>query len=126
LAIELVKECPSNQAPVEAGISFILSIPRSRASIPERKAPIGVKDDWLDAWSFAAPYWFDAKTETTPARGATDQRLTCVTLFGISPSIDTHALINQLRHALAEYYPAAFEALRIGLAFGLDFFAAFC
>src|SRR6201993_1110783 len=74
-------------------------------------APSGVKDDRLDAWSFADALrvdghgWKALKPEEPLIK---ELRLLC--RDEVSLIEQRTAFIQQLRHALAEYYPAALEA----------------
>ena len=76
-----------------------------------RKAPSGVKDDRLDAWSFAdalrvdGQNWKALRPEDPLIK---ELRLLCRDEVGLIEQ--RTAFINQLRHALAEYYPTALEA----------------
>ena len=96
---------------LEAGMKVYPINSKSAKSYRERKAPSGVKDDWLDAWSFA-----DACRIHVQHRRALlpedplvkELRLLCrdeVELIQQRTSF-----ICQLRHALGEYYPTALEA----------------
>ncbi len=85
--------------------------PKSAQAYRERKAPSGVKDDQLDAWSFADALrvdghgWKALKPEEPLIK---ELRLLC--RDEVSLIEQRSAFIQQLRHALAEYYPAALEA----------------
>jgi transposase len=96
---------------LEAGMIVYPLNPKSAQAYRERKAPSGVKDDHLDAWSFAdacrvdGQHWKPLRPEDPLIK---ELRLLCrdeVTFIE-----QRTALINQLRHALAEYYPTALEA----------------
>jgi transposase len=96
---------------LEAGMIVYPLNPKSAQAYRERKAPSGGKDDWLDSWSFAdacrvdGQGWKPLRPEDPLIK---ELRLLCrdeVTLIE-----QRTALINQLRHALAEYYPTALEA----------------
>jgi transposase len=85
--------------------------PKSAQAYRQRKAPSGVKDDQLDAWSFADALrtdghgWKALRPEEPLIK---ELRLLCrdeVTLIE-----QRTAFVQQLRQALAEYYPAALEA----------------
>src|SRR5215468_9172785 len=61
---------------LEAGMIVYPINPKSAQAYRERKAPSGVKDDRLDAWSSADALRVDGhgpRLESTPARGAADQ-----------------------------------------------------
>jgi transposase len=85
--------------------------PKSAKAYRERKAPSGVKDDRLDAWSFADALRVDGhgwKALRPEEPLIKELRLLCrdeVTLIE-----QRSAFVQQLRQALAEYYPAALEA----------------
>jgi transposase len=85
--------------------------PKSAQAYRERKAPSGVKDDRLDAWSFAdacrvdGQGWKPLHPEDPLIK---ELRLLCRDEVGLIEQ--RTAYINQLRHALAEYYPTALEA----------------
>jgi transposase len=96
---------------LEAGTIVYPLNPKSAQAYRDRKAPSGVKDDHLDAWSFADACRVDGqgwKALHPEDPLIKELRLLCrdeVTLIE-----QRTALINQLRHALAEYYPTALEA----------------
>lgn len=85
--------------------------PKSAERYRERKAPSGVKDDQLDAWSLADALRVDGHgwRQLHPEDPLVEElRLLC---RDESALIEQRtALINQLRSALREYYPAALEA----------------
>src|ERR1035441_6958696 len=85
--------------------------PKAAQRLRDRKAPSGVKDDELDAWSFADGLrtdghgWRMLKPEDERTK---ELRILCrdeLTLIG-----QRTALVNALQAALVEYYPAAMEA----------------
>jgi transposase len=96
---------------LEAGMVVYPLNPKSAQAYRERKAPSGVKDDRLDAWSFADALRVDGQgwKALRPEEPLTKElRLLCrdeVTLIE-----QRTAFIQQLRQALAEYYPAVLEA----------------
>ena len=96
---------------LEAGMQVYPLNPKSAQSYRERKAPSGVKDDRLDAWSFADACrvdghgWKPLRSEDPLVK---ELRLLCRDEVGLIEQ--RTAFINQLRHALAEYYPIALEA----------------
>jgi len=98
---------------LEAGMIVYPLNPKSARAYRDRKAPSGVKDDRLDAWSFADALRVDGqgwKALRPEEPLIKELRLVCrdeVTLIE-----QRTALILQLRHALAEYYPAALEAFK--------------
>ncbi len=85
--------------------------PKSAQAYRQRKAPSGVKDDRLDAWSFAdalrmeGQHWKALWPEDPLIK---ELRLLC--RDEVSLIEQRTAFVNQLRHALAEYYPSALEA----------------
>lgn len=96
---------------LEAGMIVYPLNPKSAQAYRQRKAPSGVKDDRLDAWSFADACrvdghgWKPLRPEDPLVK---ELRLLCrdeVTLIE-----QRTAFIHQLRQALAEYYPTALEA----------------
>jgi hypothetical protein len=96
---------------LEAGMLVYPLNPKSAQSYRERKAPSGVKDDWLDAWSFADALrvdghgWKALRPEDPLIK---ELRLLC--RDEVSLIEQRTAFIEQLRHALAAYYPVALEA----------------
>jgi hypothetical protein len=96
---------------LEAGMTVYPLNPKSAQAYRERKAPSGVKDDELDAWSFADALrvdghgWKALKPEEPLIK---ELRLLC--RDEVSLIEQRTAFIQQLRHALAEYYPVALEA----------------
>jgi transposase len=95
----------------DAGCSVYPVQPLAAKSYRQRKAPSGVKDDRLDAWSLADALRTDghAWRALRPEDSLTAElRLLCR---------DEHvlieqrtAMVNQLQEALHDYYPAALEA----------------
>lgn len=85
--------------------------PKAAQRYRDRKAPSGVKTDWLDAWSLA-----DAlRTDGQGWRSLRPQdpllaelRLLCRDEIALIQN--RTALVNQLQQALHEYFPAALEA----------------
>src|SRR5712672_3398271 len=96
---------------LEAGMQVYPLNPKSAQAYRQRKAPSGVKDDQLDAWSFADALRVDGQN-WKPLRPEDflikELRLLCRDEVGLIEQ--RTAFINQLRHALAEYYPTALEA----------------
>ena len=77
----------------------------------ERKAPSGVKDDQLDAWSLADALRVDGhgwKPLCAQDPLLAELRLLCRDEVALIEQ--RTALVNQLQAALREYYPAALEA----------------
>jgi transposase len=96
---------------LEAGMKVYPINPKSAQAYRERKAPSGVKDDQLDAWSFADACrvdghgWRPLRPEDPLVK---ELRLLCRDEVGLIEQ--RTSFINQLRHALADYYPTALEA----------------
>ena len=90
---------------LEAGMQVYPLNPKSAQAYRQRKAPSGVKDDQLDAWSFADALRVDGQN-WKPLRPEDflikELRLLCRDEVGLIEQ--RTAFINQLRHALAEYY----------------------
>jgi transposase len=96
---------------LEAGMIVYPLNPKSAQAYRERKAPSGAKDDWLDAWSFADALRVDGhgwKALRPEQALIKELRLLCRDEVNLIQQ--RTAFIEQLRHALAEYYPAALEA----------------
>ena len=112
LAVAIETSCgPAVERLLDAGLSVYPINPKAAERYRDRKAPSGVKDDELDAWSMA-----DAlRTDGHGWRRLLNQdpltaelRLLCrdeIKLIG-----QRTALVNQLRAALGEYYPVALDA----------------
>jgi hypothetical protein len=96
---------------LEAGMEVYPLNPKSAQAYRQRKAPSGVKDDQLDAWSFADALRVDGQN-WRPLRPEDplikELRLLCRDEVGLIEQ--RTSFITQLRHALAEYYPTALEA----------------
>jgi transposase len=96
---------------LEAGMVVYPINPKSAKAYRERKAPSGVKDDWLDSWSLADACRLDAQN-WRPLRPEDplikELRLLCRDEVGLIEQ--RTSFINQLRHALADYHPTALEA----------------
>jgi transposase len=96
---------------LEAGMIVYPLNPKSAQAYRERKAPSGAKDDWLDAWSFADALRVDGhgwKALRPEQALIKELRLLCRDEVNLIQQ--RTAFIEQLRRALAEYYPAALEA----------------
>ena len=96
---------------LEAGMIVYPINPKSAQAYRERKAPSGVKDDRLDAWSSADALRVDGqdwKALRPEEPLIKELRLLCRDEVALIEQ--RTAFIQQLRHALAEYYPAALEA----------------
>lgn len=102
MAIEQLQACGCSVYPVH---------PLSAKQYRQRKAPSGIKDDQLDAWSLADALRIDGhgwKALSPEDPLILELRLLC--RDEVSLIEQRTALINQLRAALREYYPAALEA----------------
>jgi len=96
---------------VEAGMMVYPLNPKSAQAYRDRKAPSGVKDDWLDAWSFADALRVDGQGwKALRPEGALIKELRLLCRDEVSLIEQRTAFIQQLRDALAQYYPAALEA----------------
>ena len=112
LAVAIETNCgPAVERLLAAGLTLYPLNPKAATRYRDRKAPAGSKDDALDAWSFADALRTDGRG-WRPLLGqdplTAELRLLCrdeVQLIG-----QRTALVNQLRAALCEYYPAALDA----------------
>ncbi len=96
---------------LEAGWGVFPVNPAAAAAFRTRKAPSGVKSDRLDAWCLADALRSDGQAwrALKPEDPLTQElRLVCRDEIGLIEQ--RTALINALRAALREYYPAALEA----------------
>jgi transposase len=102
---------PAVERLFELGCAIYPIHPKAGERYRERKAPCGGKSDPLDAWSFADALRTDghAWRRLSPEDPlAQELRLLCRDERHLIAQ--RTALINQLRQALLEYYPAALEA----------------
>ncbi len=85
--------------------------PRSARHYRERKAPTGVKNDQLDAWSLADALRVDGQgwKPLAPSDPLLAE-LRLLTRDEVALIEQRTALVNQLQAALRDYYPAALEA----------------
>lgn len=102
---------PAVEKLLELGCTVFPMHPKAAQRYRDRKAPSGVKDDALDAWSFGDALRTDGRhwRAMAPEDPLTQElRLVCRD----ETRLIEHrtALICQLRQALHEYYPAALEA----------------
>ena len=96
---------------LEAGMIVYPLNPKSAQAYRERKAPSGVKDDRLDAWSFADALRMEGQDwRALRAEQPLIKELRLLCRDEVSLIEQRTAFVQQLRHALAEYYPAALEA----------------
>jgi transposase len=85
--------------------------PKAAQRYRERQVPSGVKDDNVDAWSLADALRMDGHAwRALSARDAVVAELRLLCRDEITLIEQRTALINQLKQALYEYYPAALEA----------------
>lgn len=102
---------PAVERLLEAGYAVFPMNPKAAERFRDRKAPSGVKDDTLDAWSFGDALRTDGHA-WRPLRPEDPQtqllRMLCRDEIGLIEQ--RTALVLQLRQALREYYPAALEA----------------
>ena len=85
--------------------------PKAAARYRERKAPSGVKDDALDAWSLADALRLDGRGwRALAAEDPLIQELRLLCRDEVVLIEQRTALINQLRAALHEYYDTALQA----------------
>jgi hypothetical protein len=112
LGIAIETSCgPAVERLLDAGLVVYPMNPKAATRYRDRKAPAGAKDDTLDAWSFADALRTDghgwrALLSQDPL--TVELRLLCrdeITLIE-----QRTALVNRLKAALCEYYPAALEA----------------
>lgn len=102
---------PEVERLLSLGVRVYPMNPKAAAAYRSRKAPSGVKDDLLDAWSFGDALRTDGRAwrplaPEDPATGLL--RLLCRDEVGLIEQ--RTALVHQLTAALREYYPAALEA----------------
>ena len=96
---------------LEAGMIVYPLNPKSAQAYRQRKAPSGVKDDQLDAWSFADALRVDGQGwKALSPQGALIKELRLLCRDEVTLIEQRTAFVQQLRQALAEYYPAALEA----------------
>jgi transposase len=96
---------------LEAGMEVYPLNPKSAQAYRQRKAPSGVKDDRLDGWSFADALRVDGQNwKPLRPESALIKELRLLCRDEVELIEERTALVNKLRHALAEYYPIALEA----------------
>lgn len=102
---------PAVERLLSMGVTVFPMNPKAAEAYRDRKAPSGVKDDLLDAWSFADALRVDGQ-QWRPLQPEDPQtqllRLLC--RDEISLIEQRTAFVHQLKAALHEYYPAALEA----------------
>lgn len=101
---------PAVERLLALGLTVFPMNPKAAERFRDRKAPSGVKDDLLDAWSFADALRTDghAWRPLLPDDPQTQLlRMLCRDEIGLIEQ--RTALVLQLREALREYFPAALE-----------------
>jgi transposase len=112
LAVAIETNCgPAVERLLDAGLTVYPMNPKAATRYRDRKAPAGAKDDTLDAWSFADALRTDghgwrALLSQDPL--TVELRLLCRDEIKLIEQ--RTALVNQLKAALCEYYPAALDA----------------
>jgi transposase len=102
---------PAVERLLDAGLAVYPMNPKAAARYRDRKAPAGAKDDALDAWSFADALRTDGHGwRPLLGQGAATAELRLLCRDEIRLIEQRTALVNQLRAALCEYYPAALDA----------------
>jgi transposase len=102
---------PAVERLLALGVAVYPMNPKAAERYRDRKAPSGIKNDLLDAWSFADALRTDGHgwRRLLPEDPATQElRMLCrdeITLIE-----ERTALVNKLQEALHAYYPAALEA----------------
>ncbi|MEE9184097.1 MAG: IS110 family transposase, partial [Acidimicrobiia bacterium] len=98
---------PAVERLLEAGWTVFPMNPKAAERFRDRKAPSGVKDDILDAWSFADALRSDGHA-WRPLRPEDPQtqllRMLCRDEIGLIEQ--RTAFVHQLKQALREYFPA--------------------
>ena len=110
VAIE-TSQGPAVERLLDLGVSLFPMNPKAAERYRDRKAPSGVKDDFLDAWSFGDALRTDGHgwRPLLPNDPQT-QLLRILCRDEISLIEQRTALVLQLQQALHEYFPAALEA----------------
>jgi len=112
LAVAVETNCgPAVERLLEMGLAVYPLNPKVAERYRDRKSPAGVKSDERDAFSFADALRTDGHgwRRLRPQDPLTAElRLLCRDEIGLIEQ--RTALVNQLRAALHEYYPAALEA----------------
>jgi transposase len=102
---------PAVERLLEMGLTIYPMNPKAAERYRDRKAPSGVKNDALDAWSFADALRSDGHDwrPLLPDDPATQElRILCRDEIGLIQ--ERTALVLRLQATLHEYYPAALEA----------------
>ncbi len=102
---------PAVERLLELGCTVFPVHPKAAQRYRDRKAPSGVKNDRLDAWSLGDALRTDGRQwRVLQEEDPRVQELRLICRDEISLIEQQTALINQLQEALHEYYPAALEA----------------
>ena len=112
LGVAIETSCgPAVERLLDLGLAVYPMNPKAAERYRDRKAPAGAKDDALDAWSFADALRTDGhgwRPLLAQDPLTTELRLLCRDEIRLIEQ--RTALVNQLRAALHEYYPAALDA----------------
>jgi transposase len=102
---------PAVERLLELGCRVYPLNPKAASRYRDRKAPSGGRNDQLDAWSFADGLRTDGQAwRALVADDPPTQELRLLCRDEVHLIRQRTALVNQLRQALVEYYPAALEA----------------
>jgi transposase len=112
LAVAIETNCgPAVERLLDAGLTVYPMNPKAATRYRDRKAPSGAKDDTLDAWSFADALRTDGRGwRALLSQDPLTAELRLLCRDEIKLIEQRTALINQLKAALYEYYPAALDA----------------
>lgn len=102
---------PAVERLLSMGVTVFPMNPKAAEAYRDRKAPSGVKDDLLDAWSFADALRVDGQGwRPLHPEDSQTQLLRLLCRDEIALIEQRTAFVLQLKAALHEYYPAALEA----------------
>jgi transposase len=112
LAVAIETNCgPAVERLLESGVIVYPIQPKAAARYRERKAPSGVKNNFIDAWSLADALRLDGHTwRALKPDDPLVQELRMLCRDEVALIEQRTALVNQLQQAIYEYYPAAREA----------------
>ena len=112
LGVAIETSCgPAVERLLDMGLTVYPMNPKAAERYRDRKAPAGAKSDQLDAWSFADALRTDGHAwRPLLAQDPLTAELRLLCRDEIKLIEQRTALINQLRAALCEYYPAALDA----------------
>jgi transposase len=112
LGVAIETSCgPAVERLLDAGLTVFPMNPKAATRYRDRKAPAGAKDDALDAWSFADALRSDGHGwRPLLAQDPLTAELRLLCRDEVKLIEQRTALVNQLRAALCEYYPAALQA----------------